>query len=108
MRISAGFSGPIVSAVAGEVVRLDQHPDFWKCEGGAYKAAWDRLKPLDSKAPGSPALNLCEAHRRDCQLAALAAAHPGTLRVLIASAPSMLFERRGNMGRFNPHAGAPL
>jgi hypothetical protein len=98
MRISAGFKGPIASAVAGEVVRLDQHPDFWKCEGGAYKAAWDRLKPADCKAPGSPALNLCEAHRRDCQLASLAASHPGALRVLIAAGGAMgIFERRGRV-----------
>lgn len=57
------FTGPIASAVAGEITRLKQHPDF-PGEGVAYKAAWDRA--------GSDALKHCEAFRRDCVLSSAA------------------------------------
>jgi len=57
------FSGAIASAVAGEVTRLEAHPEFFTSEGAAYKAAWDRA--------GSNALNHCEAFRRDCLLTSL-------------------------------------
>jgi hypothetical protein len=70
-------SGPIAQAVAGEIARLDQHPDFHQSEGAAYKAAWDRA--------GSDALKHCESFRRDCLTASLVASHPGEcVRALIA------------------------
>jgi hypothetical protein len=58
MRITAGFTGAIASAVAGEVNRLDQHPKLWRSEGGAYKAAWDRA--------GGDALHCCDDFEADC------------------------------------------
>jgi len=61
-------SGPIAQAVAGEVDRLTNHPNFHESEGAAYKAAWDRA--------GSDALKHCESFRRDCQRAGLVAALP--------------------------------
>lgn len=63
--ISLRFTGPIASAVAGEVTRLIAHPDFYLSEGAAYKAAWDR--------GGSDALKHAEAFRRDCLIASLVA-----------------------------------
>jgi hypothetical protein len=96
MRISAGFKGPIASAVVGEVIRLEQHPDFWKCEGGAYKAAWDRMKPADSKAPGSPALNLCDSHLRDCTASALYVKF-GRRLVMAAVDASLVADRRRDL-----------
>jgi len=61
-------SGPIAQAVAGEIARLTNHPDFSLSEGAAYKAAWDRA--------GSDALKHCEAFRRDCLIASLVAGYP--------------------------------
>lgn len=63
MRITAGFTGAIASAVAGEVNRLQQHPELCISEGGAYKAAWSRL--------GSDPQGHCEAARRDCLVSSL-------------------------------------
>jgi hypothetical protein len=65
-------SGPIAQAVAGEIDRLTQHPDFHLSEGAAYKAAWDRA--------GSDALKHCESFRRDCLIASLVASYPGECR----------------------------
>lgn len=59
-QISLRFTGAIASAVAAEITRLQQHPDLWTTEGGAYKAAWDRA--------GSDAMKHAESFRRDCQL----------------------------------------
>lgn len=57
--LSLQFTAAIPAAVAGEVTRLTQHPDFGG-EGAAYKAAWDRA--------GSSALKHCEAFARDCSV----------------------------------------
>ena len=66
--ISKRFTGAIASAVAGEVIRLEQHPEFHQSEGVAYKAAFDRA--------GSDNAKHIEAHRRDCLIASLVAAWP--------------------------------
>jgi len=68
MIITLRFSGAIASAVAGEITRLEQHPDFYRSEGVAYKAAFDRL--------GSFAEKHTEACRRDCLIASLIGAWP--------------------------------
>lgn len=65
-RISAGFSGPIASAVAAEVNRLSQHPELGRSEGSAYKAAWERqVAPRQKWGAGSPAFGLIHAFERD-------------------------------------------
>lgn len=62
--ITLRFSGAIASAVAGEITRLSQHPEFHQSEGVAYKAAWDRLAD-EAKAPRSPVPGLCGDFARD-------------------------------------------
>ena len=67
--ITLRFTGAIASAVAGEITRLAQHPEFHESEGVAYKAAMDRL--------GSDAGKHCESFRRDCLVTDLIGAWPG-------------------------------
>lgn len=58
-RISSGFTGAIASAVAGEVNRLAAHPEFFRSEGVAYKAAFDRM------GGDANALRYCADHEAD-------------------------------------------
>lgn len=98
MQISARFTGAIASAVAGEVTRLDLHPEFHRSEGSAYKGAWSRL--------GSDPLKHCEAARRDCLVASLVAALPHRAARDLAIRDGLGIERRGSLGRFNPERRA--
>lgn len=91
------FTGPIAAAVAGEITRLSQHPEFHASEGAAYKAAWDRQAPQVRGSAESPALNLCKAFRRDCVLSSIAVMAPrgSWPRFLVASARAVAAAEHG-------------